>query len=65
MALSAAVAVTKLARALTVSAWWFGTLVASTEFALGKCCPAVRLRFAPPLAVRFGKIHPELGPSTV
>ena len=44
--LSTAVAVAKLARASTVSAWWFCTLVASTAFALGKCCPAVRRRFA-------------------
>ena len=44
--LSAAVAVSKLARASTVSAWWFCTLVESTAFALGKCCPAVRRRFA-------------------
>ena len=36
VALSAAVAVAKLARASTVSAWWFCTLVASTSFALGK-----------------------------
>ena len=46
VALSTAVAVAKLARASTVSAWWFCTLVASTAFALGKCCPAVRRRFA-------------------
>ena len=46
VALSAAVAVAKLARASTVSVWWFCTLVASTAFALGKCCPAVRRRFA-------------------
>ena len=46
VALSAVVAVDKLARASTVSAWWFCTLVASTAFALGKCCPAVRRRFA-------------------
>ena len=46
VALSAAFAVTKLARASTVSAWWFCTLVESTAFALGKCCPAVRRRFA-------------------
>ena len=46
VALSAAVAVAKLARASTFSAWWFCTLVASTAFALGKCCTAVRRRFA-------------------
>ena len=46
VALSAAVVVAKLARASKVSAWWFCTLVASTAFALGKCCPAVRRRFA-------------------
>ena len=63
VALSAAVAVARLARASTVSAWWFCTLVASTAFALVKCYPAVRHRFT--LAVRFSKMHPELGPSTV
>ena len=46
VALSAAVALAKLARASTVSAWWLFTLVASTAFALGKCFPAVRRRFA-------------------
>ena len=46
VAISAAVAVARLARASTVSAWWFVRLVESTAFALGKCCPAVRLRFA-------------------
>ena len=45
-ALSTAVAVARLARASTVLAWWFCTLVESTAFALGKCCPAVRRRFA-------------------
>ena len=39
--LSADVAVSKLARASTVSAWWFCTIVASTAVALGKCCPAM------------------------
>ena len=46
VALSAAVAVARLARASTVSAWWFFTLVESIAFALGKCCTAVRRRFA-------------------
>ena len=46
VALSAAVAIARLARASTVSAWWFGRLVESTAFALGKCCPVVRRRFA-------------------
>ena len=46
VALSADVAVAKLARASTVSDWWFCTLVAFTAFSLGKCCPAVRRRFA-------------------
>ena len=36
VALSAAVAVAKLSRASTVSAWWFYTLVVSTAFSLGK-----------------------------
>ena len=46
VALSAAVAVARLAKASTVSAWWFVRLVESNAFALGKCCPAVRRRFA-------------------
>ena len=46
VALSSAVAVARLARASTVSAWWVVRLVESTEFALGKCCPTVRRRFA-------------------
>ena len=46
VALSADVAVARLARVSTVLAWWFCTLVESTAFALGKCCPAVRRRFA-------------------
>ena len=37
MALSAAVAVARLARESTVSAWWVVRLVESTAFALGKC----------------------------
>ena len=36
VALSAAVAVARLAGAPKVSAWWFCTLVESTEFAIGK-----------------------------
>ena len=44
--LSADVAVARLARASTVSAWWVVRLVESTAFALGKCCPAVRRRLA-------------------
>ena len=44
--LSAAVAVARLERESTVSAWWFVRLVESTVFALGNCCPAVRRRFA-------------------
>ena len=46
VALSAAVAVARLARASTVLAWWFVILVELTAFAIGKCCPAVRRRFA-------------------
>ena len=42
VALSAAAAVARLARASTVLAWWFVRLVESTAFALGKCFPAVR-----------------------
>ena len=42
VAISAAVAVVRLARASTVLAWWFGTLVESTAFDLGKCCPSPR-----------------------
>ena len=61
VALSAAVAVAKLARALTVSAWWLCTLVASTAFALGKCCPAVRRRFALHLRCALAKCTLNLG----
>ena len=39
VALSAAVAVAKLARASTVSAWWFCTLVASTHLPLESVFP--------------------------
>ena len=46
VALSAAVAVARLDRSSPVLAWWFVRLVESTAFALGKCCPAVRRRFA-------------------
>ena len=46
VALSAAVAIARLARASTVLAWWFVRILESTAFALGKCCPAVRRRFA-------------------
>ena len=61
VALSAAVAVAKLARVLTVSAWWFCTLVASTAFALGKCCPAVWRRFALHLRCALEKCTLNLG----
>ena len=44
--LSAAVAVAKLERASTVSAWWLCTLVASNVFVLGKCYPTVMRRFS-------------------
>ena len=43
---AAVVAVARLARASTVLAWWVDRLVDSTVFSLGKCCPAVRRRFA-------------------
>ena len=43
---SAYVAIARLERASTVSAWWVFRIVESTAFALGKCCPAVRHRFA-------------------
>ena len=68
VALSAAVAVVMLARALTVSAWWFCTLVASTAFALGKCCPAVRRRFSlhsryalAKCTLNLGQVHSRSG----
>ena len=43
VALSAAVAVARLARASTVLAWWVVRIVESTAFALGKCCPDTTL----------------------
>ena len=55
VALSVVVAVARLARASTVLAWWFVRLVESIEFALGKCCPAVRRRFALHLQCAFAK----------
>ena len=44
---SAAVAVSKFARDSTVSDWWSAVGVkVSTALAQGKCCPAVRRKFA-------------------
>ena len=47
VARSAAVAVARLAKASTVSDWWFVVgFEVSTSLAWGKCCPAVRCKFA-------------------
>ena len=47
VARSVAVAVTRLAKAYTVSEWWSAVeLKVSTVLARGKCCPAVRRKFA-------------------
>ena len=47
VAQSADVAVARLDKAFTVSDWWFVVgLKVSTALARGKCCPAVRHKFA-------------------
>ena len=61
VALSDAVSVARLARASMVSAWWYCTLVKSTAFAIGKCCPTVRRRFVLPLQCALSKCTLNLG----